>query len=136
MYLSTLAEIIYNFWYLTELGAIMLHYPIVTKLSYINLIASKFFIETICVFFFYLILLKNIVEMSPICLFKHFVKGLTQMLDFNKLAFKDKRWELEFYYTTVIAVCFRQPLTTACVDIGHKYSWFHNLDCKCYNYML
>ena len=69
----------------------MLHYPIVTKLLYINLIAWKFFIETICVFLFFLILFKNIVGMSQLCLLKHLVKGLGQMLDFNKLAFKDKR---------------------------------------------
>lgn len=35
--------------------------------------------------------------MPQICLFKHFVEGLSQMLDVNELAFKDKRWELEFY---------------------------------------
>lgn len=50
-----------------------------------------------------------------------FVDGLAQMLDFNELAFKDKGCELEFYYTAVIAVYSHQPLTIACVDIGHKY---------------
>lgn len=58
--------------------------------------------------------------MPQACLFKHFAEGLTEMLDFNELAFKDKRWVLEFCYTTVIAVYIHQPLTTACVDIVHK----------------
>lgn len=30
-------------------------------------------------------------EMPQACLFKHFAEGLTKMLDFNELAFKDKR---------------------------------------------
>lgn len=39
----------------------------------------------------FLIFFKNIVDIYQLCLFKHFVKGVDQMLDFNKLAFKDKR---------------------------------------------
>lgn len=60
----------------------MCNYSIVTVIAWISST------DTVCVFY---LSYKNIVKMPQVCLYKHFVEGLAQMLDFNELAFKDKR---------------------------------------------